>query len=198
MYLTSRPAAARIVDYEVTTTPGGDATVVTTRVAIEGTGSTPPGGSTVVVRLLDRGAIVQQASADVPVASVAATAPCATVRVGGWRRSVEVTLRIDSEALRLWSPDSPALYTVAVTLRAPTGVLQAEACSVGLRTIAITDRHGGTPTYPFTSASAEDDPFIALNGGRAQFRGANRHDHDAWLGDAVRATSVLAKATVVV
>lgn len=70
-------------------------------------------------------------------------------------------------APKLWSAESPNLYTLVVTLKTPRGN-ESSACRVGFRRIEIRDRQ------------------LLVNGKRIMIRGMNRHDHDDTTGNAVR------------
>jgi beta-galactosidase len=63
-------------------------------------------------------------------------------------------------APRLWSAESPALYTLIVTLRDPDGTtVEATACRVGFRGVALGDRQ------------------LLINGAPVRIAGVNRHEH---------------------
>jgi beta-galactosidase len=73
------------------------------------------------------------------------------------------TARIHLELARVdcWTPETPTLYTVVLTLVAPDGTtLDAEYVAVGFRRIEI------------------ENGVILLNGRRLLVRGVNRHEHD--------------------
>ncbi len=73
-------------------------------------------------------------------------------------------------APKLWSAETPELYTLVVTLKTPRGE-ESTACQIGFRKIEIRDRQ------------------ILVNGKRVMIKGVNRHDHDDTTGKAVsRAT----------
>jgi beta-galactosidase len=69
---------------------------------------------------------------------------------------------------RLWSPETPTLYTVELELlAADDAVVDAERQRVGLRVVAIRDG------------------ILMLNGRRLVVRGVNRHEWNPWRGRAV-------------
>ena len=69
-------------------------------------------------------------------------------------------------APKLWSAETPNLYTLVVTLKTPRGE-ESTACHVGFRKIEIRDRQ------------------LLINGRRVMIKGVNRHDHDDTTGKAV-------------
>ncbi|MFZ0043661.1 MAG: glycoside hydrolase family 2 TIM barrel-domain containing protein [Solirubrobacteraceae bacterium] len=85
-----------------------------------------------------------------------ATAP-ATVSLKKGRKVVRLTIA-DIGAIELWSPDTPKLYTVRVTLTGPS----------------TTPSHTFEVTIGFREATFEPDGFF-LNGQRLQIFGVNRH-----------------------
>lgn len=61
---------------------------------------------------------------------------------------------------RLWSPESPSLYTLVVTLIAPNGeTAEASSCRIGFRDIEVRERQ------------------LLINGQPVQICGVNRHEH---------------------
>ncbi len=71
-------------------------------------------------------------------------------------------LRVELPAIRLWTPETPELYTVTLTLLAPDGTaVDYESCRQGFRKIEIRDG------------------IVWLNGRRLLVRGVNRHEHEA-------------------
>ena len=82
----------------------------------------------------------------------------------------QVTFEQPVRAPKLWSAETPNLYTLVVTLKTPRGQ-ESTACHVGFRKIEIRDRQ------------------LLINGKRVMIKGVNRHDHDDTTGKAVsRAT----------
>ena len=71
-------------------------------------------------------------------------------------------------APQLWSPDHPALYTVAVTVKDASGNTCTKKVCVGFRTFSFVD----------------NGPFL-LNGNRLLLRGTHRHEDHAGLGAAM-------------
>ena len=70
---------------------------------------------------------------------------------------------IDVDAVRQWSPESPALYRAELELLDADGaVLDADACRVGFKRVEI------------------ENGILMINGRRALIFGVNRHEH-AWL-----------------
>lgn len=67
---------------------------------------------------------------------------------------------------KLWSAESPSLYTLVVTLKMPQGE-ESTACRIGFRDIQVRDRQ------------------LLINGKRVMIKGVNRHDHDDTTGKAV-------------
>ncbi len=86
----------------------------------------------------------------------------------------QVHLEVPVRAPRLWSAESPNLYTLVVTLKRPAargGDEESTACHVGFRKVEIRDRQ------------------LLINGKRVMIKGVNRHDHDDTTGKALsRAT----------
>lgn len=71
-------------------------------------------------------------------------------------------------APRLWSSETPHLYTVVVALVSPEGdTIEATACRTGFRRVEIGDRE------------------LLVNGRPVMIRGMNRHEHDPVRGKAV-------------
>jgi len=72
-------------------------------------------------------------------------------------------------APRLWSAETPNLYTLVVTLKSPSPINGEEsvACRIGFRKIEIRDRQ------------------LLINGKRVMIKGVNRHDHDDTTGKAI-------------
>jgi beta-galactosidase len=69
-------------------------------------------------------------------------------------------------APKLWSAESPYLYTLVVTLKTPNGE-ESVSCHVGFRKVEIRDRH------------------LLINGKAIMIKGVDRHDHDDTTGKAV-------------
>ena len=72
------------------------------------------------------------------------------------------------DAPRLWSPDSPSLYTVTVELRVEGRTVDSTRCELGLRWFGVSADGG-----------------LTLNGRRLALHGTNRHQDRAGLGNAV-------------
>ena len=70
------------------------------------------------------------------------------------------------EKPRLWSAETPARYTLVVTLKTPAGE-ESSRCTVGFRKIEIRDRS------------------LLINGRRVLIKGMNLHDHDDAAGRAI-------------
>ena len=84
------------------------------------------------------------------------------------------TLTADIPAPRLWSSETPNLYTLVVTLRRGEGeVVEATSCRVGFRRVELGDRE------------------LLINGKPVLIRGMNRHEHDPVRGKAVTRESML-------
>ncbi len=82
-----------------------------------------------------------------------------------YRASIEETV----PGVRAWSPETPTLYTLAVTLLSASGeVIECTAIPTGFRTCEVRDRQ------------------FLLNGKPIMIKGVNRHDHDPDHGKAVR------------
>lgn len=87
----------------------------------------------------------------------------------------QATLTAAVPAPRLWSSESPTLYTVVVTLRSPAGeTVEATSTRVGFRRIELGDRR------------------LLINGRPVMIHGMNRHEHDPVSGKAVSRESMLA------
>jgi len=75
---------------------------------------------------------------------------------------------------KLWSAESPALYTVVATLVAPDGrEIEHTSCRVGFRRVEVRDRQ------------------MLVNGAPVRIAGVNRHDHDERHGKAVTREGML-------
>ncbi|AHF89612.1 beta-galactosidase [Opitutaceae bacterium TAV5] len=84
---------------------------------------------------------------------------------------------IPASRLRLWSHESPALYTALVTLKSPHGEEHA-AIRVGFRRVEIAGRN------------------LLVNGRRVLIKGVNRHDHHPDLGRTVPRETLLQDITL--
>lgn len=88
------------------------------------------------------------------------------VEVGGARTSVELERLIREP--RLWSDETPALYTVVLELLDPAGnVVHTTQQPVGFREVEVRDKQ------------------VLLNGKPVTLRGVNRHEHDPQTGRTV-------------
>jgi len=77
---------------------------------------------------------------------------------------VEIQLTVDQP--QLWSPDSPALHQVRVSLRSPEGnVIDSRSVRIGIRRIAFSRSTG-----------------FVINGRRMRLRGTNRHQEYPYAG----------------
>ncbi len=71
-------------------------------------------------------------------------------------------IHLKMENILQWTPETPALYTVVMTLISPQGgVVDFESCRVGFKKIEIVNG------------------VVFLNGNRLIVRGVNRHEHEA-------------------
>ena len=85
-------------------------------------------------------------------------------REGGW--TARGTLPVPN--VRLWSSETPNLYTLVVTLLDNQGrELESEACRLGFRSVEVRDRK------------------LLINGKRILIKGANRHEHEERTGKAL-------------
>jgi beta-galactosidase len=86
----------------------------------------------------------------------------------GVRRFMRPVLSLEGrvEAPRLWSAETPDLYTLVVTVHGPSGA-ESATCRVGFRSVEVRDRQ------------------LLVNGRPVMIAGVNRHDHDATTGTAV-------------
>lgn len=78
----------------------------------------------------------------------------------------EVSLETIISKPKLWSAETPDLYTLVVTLRTPHGE-ESSRCTVGFRRVEIRNRS------------------LLINGKRVLFKGMNLHDHDDTTGRAL-------------
>lgn len=86
----------------------------------------------------------------------------------GWAQ-----LRLPFDAPRLWSAETPYLYTLTVTLRDPTGAAHGSvSCRFGFRRIELGDR------------------ALLINGKAVRILGVNRHEHDPATGKVVSEESM--------
>ncbi len=89
--------------------------------------------------------------------------------------TITVHLSQPVSAPRLWSDETPNLYTLLLTLRDAAGrVQQVERCRVGFRAVSIKDGQ------------------VCLNGRPILFKGVNRHEHDPHTGHTVSMESMIA------
>ncbi len=85
------------------------------------------------------------------------------------------TLSTEVDNPRLWSAETPNLYTLVVSLRDPDGtVVEATSCRIGFRRVEIGDRE------------------LLINGRPVLIKGMNRHEHDPVLGKAITRDSMVA------
>jgi beta-galactosidase len=77
-----------------------------------------------------------------------------------------VTLEGQVTSPRLWSAETPELYTLVVSVQGPGGV-EHSACRLGFRSVLVRDRQ------------------LLVNGRPVLIKGVNRHDHDDTTGSAV-------------
>lgn len=71
-------------------------------------------------------------------------------------------LQVSLRDIRLWTPETPVLYTVVLTLLDPSGEpVDFESCRTGFRKVEI------------------KNDIVLLNGRRLLIRGVNRHEHEA-------------------
>ena len=94
-----------------------------------------------------------------------------TMKAEEFRRpNTLVLFEQEVKAPRLWSAESPALYTLVVTLKTEQGS-ESTRCRVGFRKVEVRDRK------------------LLVNGKAVMIKGMNRHDHHDTLGKALdRAT----------
>jgi beta-galactosidase len=92
----------------------------------------------------------------------------------GWPKfpRTEVWFEQPVRAPRLWSAETPNLYTLVVTLKAHSSIEggrteESTACHIGFRKIDICDRQ------------------LLINGKRVMIKGVNRHEHDDTTGKAI-------------
>ena len=79
--------------------------------------------------------------------------------------AAQLTFRCEAPGVRLWSAESPALYTLTVTLTDEAGqTVEVSRTQVGFRQFEMIDR------------------VMCLNGRRIVFHGVNRHEFDCDLG----------------
>ncbi len=80
-----------------------------------------------------------------------------------WRPTANTArVRLSISSIRMWSPETPALYTAVMTLISPEGEeLDFESCKIGFKKVEISNG------------------IIYLNGKRLIVRGVNRHEHEA-------------------
>jgi beta-galactosidase len=162
VWLQATPAT-RLRDVQVKPTLAADlrSAELLVEVHVDEAGSGPlPEGVTAELRLFDpRGREVTRR----PVA--------APLRVFSPRWSSQpdfcrIDLRLKVARPRLWSHETPELYTVLVTLKSPSGATST-AVRTGFRRIEVRDRD------------------LLINGRRVLIKGVNRHDHHPDHGKAV-------------
>ena len=81
-------------------------------------------------------------------------------------------LEIPLDRIAPWSPESPSLYRLVLTLSTPDGSEESAACNLGFRTLQI-----------------RDGEFL-LNNRPMIFHGVNRHEHDPVTGKAISLESM--------
>lgn len=87
---------------------------------------------------------------------------------------LEVILTGAVRAPKLWSAETPNLYSVVVTLKNPRGtVVEATKCRVGFRRIEVRDNH------------------LLINGRAVMIKGVNRHEHDDTTGKTISRESMI-------
>lgn len=87
----------------------------------------------------------------------------------------ETTFDVPVAAPRLWSSETPNLYTLVVSLRRAEGeVVEATSCRLGFRKVELGDRE------------------LLINGKPVMIAGMNRHEHDPVRGKAVTRESMIA------
>lgn len=94
----------------------------------------------------------------------------APVEVGSPRARFRLQARIEGRVRRprLWSAETPVLYTLVVTLKDPGGCpVESTSTRVGFRSVEVRDRQ------------------LLVNGQRVLIHGVNRHDHDPVRGKAL-------------
>ncbi len=102
-------------------------------------------------------------------------APIAMVFAHSDFQAPQVTLEGAVAAPRLWSHETPNLYTLVVALRDASGqVVQAQSWRIGFRRVEVRDRQ------------------LLINGRPVYIRGVNRHEHDEARGKALTRESMLA------
>ena len=86
-----------------------------------------------------------------------------------------VTLEAEVAAPRLWSSETPNLYTLVVALRrGDEEIIEATSCRIGFRRVELGDRE------------------LLINGRPVMIAGMNRHEHDPVRGKAVTRESMIA------
>ncbi|HEY2658899.1 MAG TPA: glycoside hydrolase family 2 TIM barrel-domain containing protein [Caulobacteraceae bacterium] len=87
----------------------------------------------------------------------------------------QVTLTAGVAEPRLWSSETPHLYTVVISLISPAGeTVEATSCRVGFRRVEMGDRE------------------LLINGKPVMIRGMNRHEHDPVRGKAITREGMIA------
>ncbi|MFP4054724.1 MAG: glycoside hydrolase family 2 TIM barrel-domain containing protein [Phycisphaerae bacterium] len=104
----------------------------------------------------------------------------AALDVGAARRNgSKLELRGKIRKPRLWSAETPDLYTVVVSLVAPDGqVVECTSTRVGFRRVEVAGRQ------------------LRVNGEPVMLRGVNRHDHDDTTGKVISREVMLADLTL--
>ncbi|MDR3509390.1 MAG: glycoside hydrolase family 2 TIM barrel-domain containing protein [Caulobacteraceae bacterium] len=106
---------------------------------------------------------------------MAGAVKAATARYNPYRGPLsQVILTADVPVPKLWSSETPNLYTVVVSLRRGDEVAEITSCRIGFRRIALGDRE------------------LLINGRPVMIRGMNRHEHDPVRGKAITRQSMIA------
>jgi len=154
VWLLAKPRV-RIADYQVETRPDRNFKDWTLRVATAIAGAD-------LAALKDHRIAIQLHDADGrpllgETLTAVGTAP------GGWPQALLDQALIEQVVVapRTWTAETPALYTLTIELRDPTGVvIEAERCRIGFRSVRLVDGQ------------------VHINGRRVVFTGVNRHEFD--------------------
>ncbi len=90
-----------------------------------------------------------------------------------WPPLGQVILESEVKTPKLWSSETPYLYTIVVSLFKDGELIEVTSCRTGFRSVAMGDRE------------------LLVNGKPVLMRGINRHEHDAVTGKAITRESMI-------
>ena len=104
-----------------------------------------------------------------PVFKAPLSAPVAKIEMG---KSAKIRLSAEVKKVSAWTAETPALYTLLLTLKDQSGLVECKSLKIGFRTVEI--KNGN----------------LLVNGVPVMFRGVNRHEFNTDLGRALTLDAV--------